>query len=168
MRNAGLGELQARIKIGRRNINNLRYMNVITLMAENEDHGIWSHQSVQFSPSVMSDSLQPHGQQHARLPCPSPTPRACSNFCPSSQWCYPTISSSVVPFCPCLQSFSVWCRILLTFTCLESWWFLHQICMRVLLDRVFLVVGSSHQVAKVLEFQLQHQSFQWILRTDFL
>ena len=61
--------------------------------------------SVQFSRSVVSDSLRPHGLQHARLPCPSPTPRACSNSCPLSQWCYPTISSSVVPFPSCLQSF---------------------------------------------------------------
>ena len=54
-----------------------------------------------FSHSVMSDSLRPHGLQHARLPCPSPTPRACSNSCPSSRWCHPTISSSVIPFsCP--------------------------------------------------------------------
>ena len=58
----------------------------------------------QFSRSVMSYSLQPHGLQHARLPCPSPTPRAYSNSCPLNQWCHPTISSSVVPF-SCLQSF---------------------------------------------------------------
>ena len=61
--------------------------------------------SVQFSHSVVSDSLQPHGLQHASLPCPSPTPGACSNSCPSSQWCHPSISSSVVPFSSCLQSF---------------------------------------------------------------
>ena len=61
--------------------------------------------SVQFSRSVVSDSLHPHGLQHARLPCPSPTPRACSNSCPSSQWCPPTISSSVIPFSSCLHSF---------------------------------------------------------------
>ena len=61
--------------------------------------------SVQFSYSVVSYSLQPHGLQHTRLPCPSPTPTACSNSCPSSQWCHPTISSSVIPFF-CLQSFS--------------------------------------------------------------
>ena len=61
--------------------------------------------SVQFSCSVVSDSLRPHGLQHARFPCPSPTPRACSNSCPSSQWCHPTISSSVIPFSSCLQSF---------------------------------------------------------------
>ena len=53
----------------------------------------------------MSDSLWPHGLQHTRLPCPSPTHRVCSNSCPSSQWCHPTISFSVVPFSSCLQSF---------------------------------------------------------------
>ena len=52
----------------------------------------------------MSDSFWPHGVQHTRLPCPSPTPRACSNSCPSSQWCHPIISSSVVPFSSCPQS----------------------------------------------------------------
>ena len=61
--------------------------------------------SVQFSHSVMSDSLPPHGLQHSRLPCLSPTPGAYLNSCPSSQWCHPTISSSVVPFSPHLQSF---------------------------------------------------------------
>ena len=61
--------------------------------------------SVQFRYSVQSNSLCPHGLQHARPPCPSPTPWACSNLCPSSQWCHPTISSSVVPFSSCLQSF---------------------------------------------------------------
>ena len=61
--------------------------------------------SVQFSRSVMSDSLQPHEPQHARPPCPSPTPRVHPNPCPLSQWCHPTISSSVVPFCSCPQSF---------------------------------------------------------------
>ena len=59
----------------------------------------------QFSRSVVSNSLRPHGLQHARLPCLSPTPGACSNSCPSSQWCHPTISSSVIPFSFCLQSF---------------------------------------------------------------
>ena len=60
---------------------------------------------VQFSHSVVSESLQPHGLQHARLPCPSPTPRAYSNSCPLSQWCHPTISSSVIPFSSFLQYF---------------------------------------------------------------
>ena len=93
----------------------------------------------QCSHSVVSDSLQPHGMQHARLPFPSPAPGACSNSCPSSWWCHPTISSSVVPF-----------------SCLSH----HQ--------GLFQWVSSSHQVARVLEFQLQYQSFQWIFRTDFL
>ena len=58
-----------------------------------------------FSRSVMSDSLPPHELQHARLPCPSPSPGVCSSSCPLSQWCHPTISSSVVPFSSCPQSF---------------------------------------------------------------
>ena len=60
--------------------------------------------SVQFSHSVMSDSLQLHESQHARPPCPSPTPRVHSNSRPSSQWCHPAISSSVVPLSSCPQS----------------------------------------------------------------
>ena len=101
--------------------------------------------SVQFSCSVMSDSLQPHGLQHTRLLRPSPTSRAYSDSCPSSQWCHPTISSSVIPFSSSIRAFSL---------------SQHQ--------GLFKWVSSSHQVAKVLEFQLQHQSFQWIFRTDFL
>ena len=61
--------------------------------------------SVQFSHSVVSNSLQPHGLQHGRSPCPSPTPRGYPNSCPLSQWCNHTISSSVVPFSSCPQSF---------------------------------------------------------------
>ena len=61
--------------------------------------------SVQFSCSVVSNSLWPHGLQHTRLPCPSPAPGVDSNSCPLSRWCHPTISSSVVPFSSCLQSF---------------------------------------------------------------
>ena len=98
--------------------------------------------SVHFSQSVMSDSLQLHELQHTRFPCPSPTPRACSNSCPLSQWCYTTISLSVVPFPSCLQCFPA--------SLFFSQW-----------------VRSSHQVVKVLKFHLQHQSFQWIFRTDF-
>ena len=97
--------------------------------------------SVQFSHSVVSDSLQSHELQHTRPPCPSPTPRVYSNPCPSSQWCHPTISSSVVPFSSCLSLSQ------------------HQ--------GLFQWVSSSHQVAKVLEFQF-HQSHQWTPRTDFL
>ena len=96
--------------------------------------------SVQFSRSVVFDSLQPHGPQHARPPCPSRTPRVYTNSSPLSWWCHPTISFSVVPFSSCLQSF--------------------------LASRSFQM--SQLFVAKVLEFQLQHQSFQWIFRIDFL
>ena len=60
--------------------------------------------SVQFSRSVMSDSLWSHESQHARPPCPSQTPGAYSNSCPLSQWCHPAISSSVIPFSSCPQS----------------------------------------------------------------
>ena len=101
---------------------------------------LWYFASVQFSHSVMSDSLQPHGLKHARPPCPSPTPGVYSNSYPLSWWCHPTISSSAVAFSSC-QSF--------------------------LASGFFKWVSSSHQVAKVLEFQLHHQSFQWIFRTDF-
>jgi len=97
--------------------------------------------SVQFSCSVMSNSLQPHGLQHARPPCSSPTPRVYPNLCPLSQWCHPAISSSIAPSSPIFNLSQ------------------HQ--------GLFQWVSSSHQVAKVLEFQLQHQSFQWTLRTDF-
>ena len=94
--------------------------------------------SVQF----VSDFLRLHGLQHARSPCPSPTPGVYSDSCPMSQWCHPTISSSVIPFSSRLN--------------------LSQ--HRSLSQRV----GSLHQVAKILDLQLQHQSFQWIFRVDFL
>ena len=63
-------------------------------------------QGLLFTHSVMSHSLQPHGLQHTRLPCPSLSPRVCPNPCPISWWCHPTISSSIVPFSSCLQFFS--------------------------------------------------------------
>ena len=66
---------------------------------------IYLRHSVQFSHCLVSDSLQLHGLQHARLPCPSPAPGPCSNSCPLSRWCYPTILFSVVPFSSCLHSF---------------------------------------------------------------
>ena len=97
--------------------------------------------SVQFSCSVLSESLRPHGLQHTTPPCASPTPRAYSNSCPLCRWFHPTISTSVVPFSSSLQSFP------------------HH--------GLFKWVSSSHQVAKVLEFQVQHQSFQWIFRMDW-
>ena len=65
-------------------------------------HSLFS--SVQFSHSVVSNSLQPHESQHARPPCPSPTPRVHANSCPLSPWCHPAISSSVIPFSSCPQS----------------------------------------------------------------
>ena len=71
------------------------------------DYHIWfsNVKFILFNLSVMSNSLRPHGLQHARLPCPSLYPRACSNSCPLSRWCHSTISSSVVPFFSCPQSF---------------------------------------------------------------
>ena len=66
---------------------------------------IYKCNKVQFSCSVLYDSLWPHGVQHSRLPCPSPTPGVCSNSCPLNRWCYPTISSSVISFSSRLRSF---------------------------------------------------------------
>ena len=85
------------------------------------------YSSVQFSRSVVSDSLGPHGLQHARLPCPSPTPRVYPNSRPLSRWGHRNISSSVIPFSSCLQPFPA--------------------------SGSFQIVSSLHQVAKVLEFQ---------------
>ena len=70
-------------------------------------HSLWSPYilSVQFNCSVVSDSLQPHEMQHARPPCPSPTPGVYPNSCPLSRWCHPAITSSIIPFSSCLQSF---------------------------------------------------------------
>ena len=82
--------------------------------------------SVQFSHWVMFNSLWPHGLQHTRFPCPSPSPRACSNSCPSSRWCYPTTLSSVIPSPPAFNLSQ------------------HQ--------GLFQWVSFSHQVATVLEF----------------
>ena len=97
---------------------------------------------VQFSLSVVSDSLQPLGLQHTRPPCLSSTSGACSHSCPLSWWCHPTIYSLTSSSPPAFH--------------LPQ----HQ--------GLFQWVSSLQQVAKVLEFQLQHQSFPWILRTDFL
>ena len=83
----------------------IQLSNWVTLLYRRNQHHIVNQVSVQFSLSVISHSLWPHGLQHARPPCPSPTSRAYSNSCPSSQGCHPTISSSVVPFSSCLQSF---------------------------------------------------------------
>ena len=115
------------------------------------EHILWGHEEKRavlqclllfFSCSVVSDCLWPHGLQHARLSCPSPSPGSCSNSCPLSRWCHPTISSSVVPSSFCSQSFPA--------------------SGSFLMSRLFTLS------AKVLELQLQHQSFQGIFRTDFL
>ena len=109
---------------------------------------LWEHQtnnfsgnihSVEFSRSAVSNSLW---SQHARPRCPLLTPGVNPNSCPLSPWCHLTISSSVVPFSSCLQSFPT--------------------------TGSFQISSSSHQLAKILEFQLQHQSFQWTSRTDLL
>ena len=92
------------------------------------------------SVAQLCPTLRPHGLQHTTPPCPSPTPGAYSNSCPQSWLCHPTVSSSVIPFSSCLQSFPA--------------------------SGSLRRVSSSHQVAKVLE--LQHQSFQWTFRTDLL
>ena len=92
--------------------------------------------------SVVSDSFRSHGPQHTRPPCPSPPPEVYPNSCPLSWWCHPTVSSSVIPSPPAFN--------LSQHQGLSKW------------------VSFSHQVAKVLEFQLQHQSFQWTPRTDLL
>ena len=68
---------------------------------------LWASVQFSYSRSVVSNSLRPHGLQHTRPPCPSPTLGACSDSCPSSRWCHPTISPSAVPFSSCLQSFPV-------------------------------------------------------------
>ena len=101
-----------------------------------------SFSSFQFRRSVVSDFLRPHGLQHTRPPCPSPTPGVYSNSCPLSRWCHWTVASSVIPFSSAFNLSQ------------------HQ--------GLFRWLSSLHQVAKVLEFQLQHQSFQWIFMTDFL
>ena len=98
--------------------------------------------TVQFSSSVVSDSLQPHEPHHARPPCPPPTPE-------TSKTCVHWVSDAIQPSHPLSYPSS------LTFNLS-----LHQ--------HIFKWVSSLHQVARLLEFQLQHQSLQWIFRTDFL
>ena len=93
--------------IGSQRLKHNWVINTLTFYLSSSSYGSGTqhlHSSVQFSSSVVSDSLRPHGLQHTRLPCPLPTPETCSNSCPSNQWCHPTISSSVVPFSSCLQS----------------------------------------------------------------
>ena len=120
----------------------LQPINLNTLISWKGSHDKPQFNSVQFSHSVMSDSFQPHGLQHARPPCPSPTPRVYSNSCPLSWWCHPTISSSVIPFSSRLQSFPA--------------------------SGSFQISQLFASGDQVLELELQHQSFQWVFRTDFL
>ena len=101
-----------------------------------------SYQSVQFSRSVVSDSLWPHESQHTRPPCPSPTPGVHPNSCASSRWCHPAVSSFVIPFSSCPNPSQQ--------------------------QNLFQWINSSHEVAKVLEFHPQHQSFQRTSRTGLL
>ena len=103
---------------------------------------LWIFNSVQFSCSVVSDSLRPHESQHARPPCPSPTPGVHSDSGPSSQWCHPAISSSVVPFSSCPQSLPA--------------------SGSFPMSQLFTWGGQSIGVL------LSHQSFPWTPRTDLL
>ena len=94
---------------------------------------------VQFSCSVMSNSLWLHEPQHARPPCPSPTPGVCPNPCPLSRWCHPTILSYVIPFSSCPQSFPA--------------------SGSFQMSQLFASGGQG--------IELHHQSFQWIFRVEF-
>ena len=116
------------------NVNCLSHLNILN------NSLTFAFSSVDFSHWVTSDSLWPHGPQHARPSCPSPTPGASSNSCPSSQWCHSTISSSV-PFSSCLQSLPA--------------------------SGSFPIGQFFTSGGQVLEFQLQHQSFQWDLLISF-
>ena len=155
-----------------------------------------------FSCSFVSDSLQPHGLQHARLPCSSPPPGVCSNSCPLSRWCHSIISSFVIPFpdssggkesarnagdmgsIPGLGrspgegkgyplQYSGLKKNIVHGVGQESdkteWLSLSLPAFKLSQHRgLFQWVGCSQQVGKVLELQLQHQSFQWIFRVSFL
>ena len=120
------------------------YQSSIFLMLAAWNTKTWDSSSVQFSSVAQScPTLWPHESQHARPPCPSSPPRVHPNPCPLSWWCHPTISSSVIPFSSCPQSFPA----------SESF----------PMSQLF-----TSLVAEVLEVQLQHQSFRWTPRTDLL
>ena len=117
------------------------YLNEVThtylewIFRQIENHQTYIQGILQFSRSVMSNSLWPHEPQHTRPPYPSPTSGVYPNPCPLSRWCHPTISSSVVPFSSCTQSFPT--------------------------SGSFQMSQLFASGSQVLEFQLQHQSFQW-------
>ena len=118
----------------------LDHMLVLVLISWGPSYYFPLYLSVQFSHSVMSNSLRPHESQHARPPCPSPAPGVHSNSRPLSRWCHPVISSSGVPFSSCPNPSQ------------------HQ--------SLFQWVNTLHEVAKVLEFQLQHHCFLRTPRAD--
>ena len=140
---------------------------------------IFSFSSVQFSRSVVSDSLWPHELQHARPPCPSPTPRVYPNPCPSSWWCHPAISSSVVTFSSCPQSLPTSESFLMSqlFTWggqsigvlalasvlpmnIQGWFPLGLTGLISLQSKGLSSVFSNSTVQK-------YQSFRWLFRADF-
>ena len=131
------------------------------------NHSTQCESSVRFSHSVVSDSLWPHGLQHARPPCPSSAPGVYSSSCPLSRWCHPTISSSVVPFSSCLHSFPalgsfclVWMEMTKMLVSLASWvadvpsmqmhhfffFFLETVHSIALLSRFLFVLGSTSRL----------------------
>ena len=151
-----ISDWNKRVKKGKREAPKVEELTfkAISIWFQNQLHSIRQHcprcvctcvciyPSVQFSCWVMSDSLWPHGLQYTRLPYQSPSTRACSNSCPLSRWCHPPFHPLLFPSPSTLNLFQ------------------HQ--------SLFQWVSYSHLVAKILEFQLQHQSFQWVFRTDFL
>ena len=119
-----------------------KYLKGMTFLLQIHDTFMFTYLPVQFSYSVVSDSLQPHGLQQARPPCPSPTPGVYPNSCTLSRWCHPTISSSAGPFSSCLQSFPVPGSFQMS--------------------QFFTSGGQNIGVSA------SASVFQWILRTDFL
>ena len=128
-------------KIGKKPIRRWpKGMEMLLKMAKNTWKDVQYYLSL-FSRLTVSDSVQLHGLQHARPLCPS-FPKVCPSSCPLHQWCHPAISSSEALFSFCPHFFPS-------------------------IRDFFQRVGCSHQVTKILELQLQHQSFQWVFRVDF-
>jgi len=117
-----------------------------------------------FSCSVISDSLWPYGLQDTRLPCPSLSPGACSNSCPFSWWCHPTISSSVIPFSSCPQSFPASGFFPMSLLFASTWWYFVCVCVCVCVcvwrhfscDQLFVTLWAiTHQAPLSMEFSRQ-------------